>query len=990
MLIPALQVNCPWNPLNEKWPITKDGCYYIDDLVIPEFDQILDSNDPQQLLTLALQLDKRWKSSFINLSKVTVRNVTGNEIINTSSSLLVRLANSAWLPGGNNNSQPTLHVPKDLYLKLPGIIAVLSDYCLYFIGQLTEPAFIDAIGIQRVVRIETVFQKLGEWSRDDAFRTSLDHMINIYHFIKDHLAIVDPAEFDSAIIFVPMHPVRSISEIVKGEFCTKGEVCLYEFSRVFAKYPDLLPNKRHLLFQFYPNDILEFFQRDMNVDETPTLRDYINMACAVADEIKLPDPERIQDLFALFAALGKKCIQGQLDDAFDVVNSHGEVNEQEFEELRSLLDSTNASFVLENIKDEKIFPTKSDRFVSLEEMPFLPDDPKQMTIFENCENVHFLHLPDVQNVSKKRESSVEERKRKKQLKVGIHAFLALCNVQSISKVVCSPEVIPENSVDGCYKWHKELSRLLPYVQRYILCTQSDVYDWLVNEENLPKKLREAKFITANTITAVHRLRGRDDVNVKTNKKCAIEVEEIRVYFYVGREHLKDQDEVFMEFASLFASGNKKLEDSLSEIVSTISLRLKDKHSASHIEDWLERQRIGSLPNGEPLWLLPDAVEKVAPPPPKPVLAPEAAADSGGGMTCWPPRAPENYKDETREQKQFQPPPPNNPSQWPMPAPPENVKWDAQSTDMASSNVDEGRPEPRMTQKDQAAMSLRMEDNAAWPKPEQTAERAEGSQQPFKASTGTMQQDTVHGQLTVAGVQRKQRTNGIHESKNKAEVSAKADDTRPGPEPLVADVIPTTEVIVTSVKTSEEATEQGNVGPSKDMQTVPRKAGVFQGESVQKLEVVYENVPIQEFDRKVQDLVVNLNDEDTSAVGYLGEMIVYKGLQVTFTELINAGMVEIQWLNETQPTLEPYDIRILIKENNMITNERFIEVKTTTSVEDKAFEISSQQLRFALDNRENFDVYRVCGVNHLETIVIKRLPSLARYLDQKVVKLFVVL
>ena len=110
----------------------------------------------------------------------------------------------------------------------------------------------------------------------------------------------------------------------------------------------------------------------------------------------------------------------------------------------------------------------------------------------------------------------------------------------------------------------------------------------------------------------------------------------------------------------------------------------------------------------------------------------------------------------------------------------------------------------------------------------------------------------------------------------------------------------------------------------------------------------------------------------------------------FDELINAGIVEVQWLNETEATLEPYDIRILIKENNVITDVRFIEVKTTTSVEDKAFEISSQQLKFALDNREKFDVYRVCGVNHLETIVIKRLPSLARYLDQKVVKLFVVL
>ena len=853
MLIYTLQVNCPWNPQNEKWPRTKDGCYYIDDLVVPEFNQILDSNDPQQLLTLALQLDKRWKSNFTNLSKVAVRNVNGDEIASTSSSLLVRLANSAWLPGRSSKSQEKLHVPKDLYLSYQEIMAVLSDYGSYFIGQLHEPVFVDAIGIQRFVQIETVFQKIGEWSRDDTFRTSQDHMINVYHYIKDRMAMVDPAEFDNPVIFVPMHPVQDSREITKGRFCTKGEVCLYDFSRVFARYPDLLPNKRHLLFQYYPRDILDFFQKDMKVDETPTLRDYINMVCAVADEIKLPDPEGIQNLLALFAALGKKCIQFQLEDnVSDVVNSHSEANEQEFEELRSLLDPTNSSFVMENIKDEKIFPTKSDRFVSLEETPFLPDDLKQMSIFESCQNVHFLHLPDVQIVSKKRESGVEERKRKKQLKVGIHSFLALCNIQSISKVVCSPEVIPENSVDGCYKWHKELSRLLPYVQRYLLSSHSDVYHSLVNEDCLPGKLRESKFITANTITAVHRLRGRDDVHVKTNKKCAIEVAEQRVYFYFGRDYLKERDDVFIEFSGLFARGDKKIEDSLSEILSSISLRLKDKHSASNINNWLERKKIGDLPNGEALWVLPDAIEKVAPPPPKPVLVPEPAADSSGGMTCWPPRAPENYKDETREQKKFdQPPPPDNQSQWPMPAPPENVKWEAQANGIVSSNVVKGPPEPRMRQKDQVAVAvLKTEDHAAWPKPEQTAERAQGPQQPSKASADTVQRDTVHGQTLVAGVQKKQRTNEIQGSTNKVAVSAKGEDVIPSQEQPMADVVPTTEVIVTSVKESEETKEQENPSPLKDMQTVPRKAGVFQGEPVQKLELVYENVPVRGFDKKV--------------------------------------------------------------------------------------------------------------------------------------------
>ena len=63
-----------------------------------------------------------------------------------------------------------------------------------------------------------------------------------------------------------------------------------------------------------------------------------------------------------------------------------------YEELHKYIDCGNANFVYENVKEEKLLPTNRDKFVSVKEMPLLPDDKNLLEIYEREERVHFIDL----------------------------------------------------------------------------------------------------------------------------------------------------------------------------------------------------------------------------------------------------------------------------------------------------------------------------------------------------------------------------------------------------------------------------------------------------------------------------------------------------------------------------------------------------------------------------------------------------------------------
>ena len=855
----------PWTGLKSNWPTTADGIYHIDDLSCPEFETLLESRNIHQLLNLAEELDAKWKSNFSHLSCIPVKDSQGNEVTTTLSSFLIKLKTHAWLPGCKSaNEEPALFVPKDLYLRTQEVFSVLQESSQYFPGILVDNSFIDTIEIRKCVQLETVFEKLREWSSDDSFCTSLNHMRTVYHFIEDRMGEVDEAELNIPIIFVPSNKVSPNKS--RGKFYERGQVCLYDFSGVMDRRDNLLQNKRILLFKFYPKDILEFFEHDLGIDATPTIRDYVNMACALADDTRLPNADAYGDLMELFSAIGQKCISSDHEQDFKEMTKRSENLWESYTEIKMCVDSKNANFVFENVKDEKIFPTNRDKFASIAEKPLLSDDPTHQTIFENEDNVHFVKLPDMKAISERISGYLTKEQKTTRIKerqrdYGILVFFAACKIDTVSNVVCAPDVNPENIVEGCDKWHQNLSSLLQYIQRYIFAKDKAGYEMHV-EQNLPEKLRCLKFFTANDIITVHRMKEREDVNVKRKKNCTIEYMGEKIYFYIARNSLDEEIDIYAEFIKIFAKDNSNYAETLLDLLRIISNNL---NRPERIEEEMKRKGIGSLPEDEETWKLKDISK------PKPMrqvsqvtLPDHSQAPDTGGMKSWPPRAPEFYaspslSNHTVDTNTRQP-------LWDEPAPPESVTSAPRSAPSGPKEQLLKRNEETVVNK-RTAINAGDESLAANGAKSQKQAVKETKEKVHKTQTKVTkdQSDVQNEKKPLSNEPMKSKENVMNDSaKNSTQNQTEKisgpkihSDNRETKEQQGAGTLSSA-----SVKSNNIVKDQGiNGGPpnsAENMNVVPRKGTVFQGgKQIKKLECIEMQEPLDKISKHVCILVTIL-------------------------------------------------------------------------------------------------------------------------------------
>ena len=82
-------------------------------------------------------------------------------------------------------------------------------------------------------------------------------------------------------------------------------------------------------------------------------------------------------------------------------------------------------------------------------------------------------------------------------------------------------------------------------------------------------------------------------------------------------------------------------------------------------------------------------------------------------------------------------------------------------------------------------------------------------------------------------------------------------------------------------------------------------------------------------------------------GRNGERLVHKVLLQNFAAEVTQRDVNIMWVNQDQETGLPYDIKILKRINHKYVPVKSIEVKSTKYVGNRAFKMSTSELRFAL-------------------------------------------
>ncbi|MGF6693994.1 hypothetical protein M2318_004078 [Metapseudomonas resinovorans] len=85
------------------------------------------------------------------------------------------------------------------------------------------------------------------------------------------------------------------------------------------------------------------------------------------------------------------------------------------------------------------------------------------------------------------------------------------------------------------------------------------------------------------------------------------------------------------------------------------------------------------------------------------------------------------------------------------------------------------------------------------------------------------------------------------------------------------------------------------------------------------------------------------------IGYLGEKLIYER-ELEYVKSINLAASEVEWVSQSAPT-SPFDIKT-IRELNGGYRDHYIEVKSSTALDDVSIYISSGQIDFFEEAQEN--------------------------------------
>ena len=136
-------------------------------------------------------------------------------------------------------------------------------------------------------------------------------------------------------------------------------------------------------------------------------------------------------------------------------------------------------------------------------------------------------------------------------------------------------------------------------------------------------------------------------------------------------------------------------------------------------------------------------------------------------------------------------------------------------------------------------------------------------------------------------------------------------------------------------------------------------------------------------------------EYITKIGRLGELWVNEMLKHKFKHEIQIGKIRIEWVNQEFESGLPYDFKIIhfgCEQDGFGDTERFIEVKSTTKMNQEYFPITVNEILFAQKYGPKFEIYRLYNINtndpnNVKLKVVRNLPNL---LNSHGISLFIVI
>lgn len=1014
VVVLVFQADSPWSSYTGIWQTTPDGLYFVDDWFCKEFEEFLNKvcapgaatrigKDESKLL--AQYIDERWDNEYEQYAngEVHLKDSKDHVLGETRSSFYLNLVFKPWMSASGVSK---LFVPKDLFMQSDDVYKLLEEHVRYASADLKSVAFRSILRIRESLSVDGLITEMKSWAsaqseeavekkQRQGFMTSVAHMSEVYSFLSWRMSQnevekmqITEAFRKNALIFVPRLDRDSpafkethIKKPLQGSFCLKKDVCWREPTGVASKYfkDHSKVSTRRLLQGYYHrssprHSLAQFFIDQLNVDETPNVEEYIEMASTVAEESSFPTPSALSDMLKIFSVLGRKCIRQSQND-----NVH----------LESEIDENMANFLKKSLeRDDRIIFPSTGKWVSLPDKPLIGDEKSLVKIFQNFKDkdfaqeeekkggVYFLDLgsllqPQQQRSSRNRR---EEQQERDELRKNVSLFLKICEVKSLSECV-KKEFTPTLVHYQCVPLQRHFHQLLPHVQRFLYFKNADVYDEL-KSQGFAQKLFEMQFASVESLETVYSLSTHPHIRIPIEEKSGVQTLGSTFCLYVVKNSLENPDVLNTEMVKLLLGEKKVGSPELHSFLAAL-------RNSSDLDFFLEEiQNLEPLPDEEEPWCVPPPEEPPEPEEEPPMeeshaLSTDQPTNRSGDdvLHSWPPKSAAQY-DKTRIPDGSNAPENSLIKMWPPPAPPDSVEKNlVEGKTTKPFDGTEGLRENGNKDKDEKAEGIQRKNH-----PPQCSDGVEAHIEGNINDRSNLEQVATPKPPKPTEILPETAVEDIPDSVLVGEVldaSVHPSYLCPGNENILQDVVqlnPDPSSVVGS----------GSSGESQARQILPSHAYLWFEGGVPDLD--FEDLEFKGDVKVLPDFVESSNRED---IGRWGERCVYEYL-LRQAQQLSPGVVEIVWMNEKGNTIVPYDLEIrrLVEgaEKPVVT---YVEVKTTSSDQKDIFEISVNELQFALFTQQAFHLYRVYNAGNPGRLRIRRLQNLAFQLEKKNVKLCLV-
>ena len=891
------------------------------------------------------------------------------------------MRSSQWLPSTNGQ----LFKPSDLYLLADLTHRLLSGKVNYLHHRITNKDFITTLGVQTGITFENFMKAFSKWITETTFSTSREHVFNIYEYFMEQYKY-HPNEIKSLLDlpFIYLPSIWASNGTIEGQFHKVDCVSWRDPSEVFKKIKDV--SMRKILRLFYPEKFKEFFVGIVGVDEYPSREEYLRLITNITSVTSLPNRGKCFEVFMLMAVLGETFLNTHSLDIINEIDYPQNTAEKYklYEDLReyyvpdSLIQAKKAG-----ISDRSIFPTVGNFFVSLDQEPILVINQDLAKVYRNNHSTVPMIFADT--VYEILQEGQKRRLIADSLFLKVLVFFKVCQLSTLKELYLEPEVITEQMNRGCASWENLLHDITPITQRYISSLLPNIHEEMQTKIFISDKdgeykfsdyLTNSKFFTVQRLQVIYRLKGRKDVNITREKVCNVESCGNKALIYINKAAVNAKDHyesILLELLRLFLQDEEQRER-LHEFIMTYSI-IPDK------DRYLQRKKVKDIYDRE-IWNYPEPITEEASKPisltkdqPKPI----GTVNSGEkGLACWPPQNPRKSLGIITK--------------------PESVK--------EHERIILGKLQPPVAFSNITQLATDMDIVTDKPTAHLRAIKDDLSGQ----GTSNIQKNKVTAEVSQISTQKVTKTNlGITKAPGESETSLAGKRKRNSNLQTSADDVAELELdinipqskkllmldteVFTDNSNSSKKDANDKLKPDKgSVKSSGKRKYIFNPDNfiATPIDAEYEDLPIhleQDYVDTFKDFSEKVDPNDfTKFLGNAGENIVYTYLYQQNETRIKSGDMKIEWLNNDLETGEPYDIKISESDGKII----YIEVKSTRNHSKKEFEISSQQIKFAFEQGSNFHLYRVSGLTSTSKVRIRRLVNLSMYLNNKSVRLYMVL